>query len=71
LTCVVFALAGCASKQAGPTTRPATAAERTDRAERDPFHYSLDWSEADVSGGDTANLDREGLKRDLGNVIMP
>ena len=48
-----------------------TASERLQRAERDPFHYSLDWSEADVSGGDTASLDREGLKRDLGNVIMP
>ena len=70
-SCIALALAGCAAKQQGPTTRPATAAERGDRALRDPFHYSIDWSETDISGGDTANLDRKGLQRDLGNVIMP
>ena len=63
-------VAGCSNKQHGPTTRPASAAERSDKALRDPFRYSLDWSDADVVG-DTNKLDRKGLERDLGHVIMP
>jgi hypothetical protein len=64
-------LAGCAAKQNGPTTRPLTAAERSDKAMRDPFGYSPDFSDTDSGGGGTADLDRKGLNRDLGNVIMP
>lgn len=69
--CAVLCIAGCAGRHDGPTTRPLTAAERSDKALRDPFRYSPDWSETDVGGGGTADLDRKGLQRDLGHVIMP
>jgi hypothetical protein len=62
--------AGCSNGKGSATTRPATAAERSDKALRDPFRYSPDWSDADV-GADDDKLDRRGLERDLGHVIMP
>ena len=58
--------AGC-SRKGAPTTRPATTA---DRALRDPGNYSPDFSDTDISN-DTAKIDRQGLKQDLRNVIMP
>ena len=64
-------LAGCAAKQEGPTTRPSTAAERSDKALKDPFGYSPDWSDTETGHSGTADLDRKGLRRDLGHVIMP
>jgi len=71
LLCIVSGLAGCAGKQDGPTTRPLTAAERSDKALKDPFHYSPDWSDTDTGNSGTADFDRKGLQRDLGHVIMP
>ena len=68
---LAIAFSGCARKGAGPTTRPLTAAERSDKALKDPFRYSPDWSGTDVSGGGDADLDAKGLQRDLGHVIMP
>ena len=62
---------GCAAKQDAPTTRPLTAAERSDKAIRDPFGYSPDFSDTDSGSGAAADLDRKALNRDLGNVIMP
>ena len=63
-------LAGCAGKGTSATTRPSTASERSDKALRDPFKYSPDWSDTDIAG-DTHKMDRKGLERDLGHVIMP
>jgi hypothetical protein len=67
----LLCLAGCAAKQSGPTTRPLTAAERSDKALRDPFGYSPDFSDTETVGGSTAEFDRKGFRRDLGNVIDP
>ena len=66
-----LSLPACAKKSASPTTRPATAQERQDRALKDPFGYKPDWSDTDVSGGGDADLSKDGFQRDLGHVIMP
>jgi len=65
-------LAGCShGKEGKPTTRPAAADDPADKAMRDPFGYSPSWGEAEEIGSDTYKLDRKGIKRDLGHVIMP
>jgi len=48
-----------------------TAQERQDRALKDPFGYKPDWSDTSVSGGGTADLDKDGLRKDLKNVLDP
>ncbi len=69
--CQMIYLAGCAKKGAAPTTQPATASERSDRALKDPFHYSPGWDDADTGHSGTADLDRRGLQKDLEHVFMP
>ena len=64
-------LPACAHKDAEPTTRPLTAQERQDRALHDPFGYKPDWTGATVTGGGTTDLDKDGLKKDLKNVLDP
>ena len=59
-------LTGCAD---GP--KKETAQERQDRALRDPFGYKPDWSGTGVGGGGTADLDKEGLRKDLDHVLNP
>ena len=77
LVCAVglalYVAEGCAGEQKNktPTTQPMTAAERSDKALRDPFGYSPDFGDTDSSRGGDAALDRKGLQRDLGHVIMP
>ena len=60
-------VSGCA----GDAPPKETAQERQDRALRDPFGYKPDWSGTGVSGGGTADLDKEGLRRDLDHVLNP
>ena len=69
--CALVHVPGCAHKGGAPTTRPATAAERSERALRDPFRYSPGWDDADVGRGGTMDLDRKGLQKDLEHVFMP
>ena len=66
-------LAGCGSSDQRPTTRPATAYERQQKALEDPFGYSPDMDRAheDVSGGDLGHFDREAMKKDLDHVFNP
>jgi hypothetical protein len=65
--CVLALLAsGCATK----AERKPTAQERHDRALKDPFGYKPDWSNTNVSGGGTAELDKDGLRKDLDNVLI-
>jgi len=63
-------LSACAKEPAAAGRQP-TAQERQDRAMKDPFGYKPDWKDTDISRGGTAELDRDGLKKDLGHVIMP
>ena len=67
---LLLTLSACAKKPAAAARQP-TARERQDRAMKDPFGYKPDWSDTDVSRGGAAELDRDGLKKDLGHVIMP
>ena len=69
-------LSACAGKGGADAKRPETAQERQDRAMKDPFGYKPDWSDTSVGGRGSgsrgvADLDKDGLKKDLGHVIMP
>jgi hypothetical protein len=57
---------GCASEAKKPTAQ-----ERQDRALKDPFGYKPEWNDTSVSGGGTADLDKDGLRKDLKNVLDP
>ena len=61
-------LPGCADSA---KTRQPTAQERQDRALKDPFGYKPDWSNTGVTGGGTADLDKDALGKDLKNVLDP
>ena len=64
---LAFASLGCSEKK----SHQPTARERQDRALTDPFGYKPDWSDANVSGGGTSDLDKDGLRKDLKNVLDP
>ena len=71
LICVyLWSISGCASSDKKPTTQPSSMAQRQNDALRDPFGYKPDMNR-DVSGGDIDHLDRDGLKKDLNNVLNP
>ena len=59
-------LPGCANSTPKPTAQ-----ERQDRALKDPFGYKPDWNNTGVSGGGTADLDKDALGKDLKNVLDP
>ena len=66
-------VAGCAGKGKGaaPTSQPASA-DPSDRALKDPFKYSPDFSDTSMgSSRGPAEFDRKGLQKDIGNVLMP
>ena len=71
----VFCLAfsGCQQNAATtqPTTKPSTARDRQDQAMKDPFGYSANPENADISGGGLTDFDRGGFKKDLKNVLDP
>ena len=66
----MIALAGCASHK-GATTRPMTADERQDAALRDPFGYSPNVKQENVSGGKTGEYDRNAMRKDIDHVLNP
>ena len=57
--------AGCSSS---PRQTPA---QRSENAERDPFGYSPKFERTDVSGGGWLDYDKEGMRKDLKNVLDP
>jgi hypothetical protein len=65
-----LALLAAACSHSGQSRTP-TARERQDRAIKDPFGYKPDWSNTSVSGGGTGELDKDGLRKDLDNVLNP
>jgi hypothetical protein len=67
--CLLLPLVACADHP--PTTRPATMSQRADEAIRDPFGYKPDSGFRDVSGGDLGHLDKDGLNKDLNDVLNP
>ncbi len=68
---LALSLSACSKKGTTPGARAATTRERQDRALKDPFGYKPDWRDAYISGGDDADLSKDGFQRDLGHVIMP
>jgi len=68
MTCALAA--ACADKKK-PTSRPATVKERQDQALREPFEYGPDPDMPDVTGGDTGQLDKKGVKRDWDRFWNP
>jgi hypothetical protein len=68
----LWLVAGCSwDSQKQPATRPSGVAERQDAALRDPFGYSPNMDQRDVSGGSLGNYDRAGMKRDIDHVLNP
>jgi hypothetical protein len=62
----IFLLAG-SSHSSGPSVR-----DRQDSALNDPMNYKMDTKEHnDISGGDTAELRKDALKKDLNSVFNP
>ena len=58
-------LVGC-----GPSNQP-TAEERQDKAMKDPFGYSPDLKNADMTVSGHTDFDKQELKRDVDHVINP
>ena len=63
---LALSLSACASK-----TQEKTAQERQDEAMKDPFRYKPDFKDNSVTSGGPTDLDKDGLKKDLGHVLMP
>jgi hypothetical protein len=63
---IAFLLAGCSS-HSDPSVR-----DRQDDALRDPMNYKPDTTQHnDISGGGTADLKKDSLKKDLNSVFNP
>ena len=61
---LILLLPACSS-QSGPTAR-----ERQEEALRDPMNYKVDKPNK-ISGGGTADLDKDALKKDFNSVFNP
>jgi hypothetical protein len=66
---LVLAGISCAHKSSAPTTQPAAAQNKPDRALKDPFGYKPDFSDTSI-GGDTGKFDKEGLRKDIDSVLL-
>lgn len=62
-------LAGCSSS--GSTTQPATLGERQERALQDPYGYTPDLQNSDMSVSGHGEFDKEGFNRDKDFVLNP
>ena len=63
---VALLLAGCASSERSSVR------SRQDDALRDPMNYKPDTAQHDnISGGGTADLNKEALKKDFNSVFNP
>ena len=62
---LALCLSACASE-----TQEKTAQERQDEAMKDPFRYKPDFKDNSVTNGKN-DLDKDGLKKDFGHVLMP
>jgi len=54
----------------GPSNQP-TAKDRQDKAVKDPFGYSPDMKQADMTVSGHTDFDKQELKRDVDHVINP
>ena len=58
-------LPGCSSSKAESPD------QKSEKALRDPFNYSPNIEKTDVSGGGWLDYDKEGMRKDLRNVLDP
>ena len=66
LMLLILALPACSS-QSSPSVR-----DRQDEALRDPMNYKADTSQHnDITGGGTADLKKDSLKKDFNSVFNP
>jgi hypothetical protein len=70
LAAMCASLTACADKN-HPTSQPASARERQERALRDPYGYDRAEEMPSVSGGGTREFDRKGFKRDVDRFWNP
>jgi hypothetical protein len=66
---LVLLATSCAHKSSAPTTQPAAAREKPDRALKDPFGYKPDFGDTSI-GGETGKLDKDGLRKDIDSVLL-
>ena len=65
-------LFGCTqSPSQQPTTQPAGIYDRSEAAIRDPFGYSPNIGNSDISGGGIGELDEDAMRKDLEHVLDP
>ena len=69
LTGLVSFVSGCTNQ--GPTTQPASMAERQDQALQNPFGYTPDMKQTDLTVGGHGDFDKEGLKHDQDILFNP
>lgn len=72
----VFALAPglamfCGCSPSGPTTQPTSMTEQQQRALQDPYSYSPDARNSDMSVSGHGAFDKEGFNRDKDFVLDP
>jgi hypothetical protein len=53
------------------SSKPSSSDERSEKALRDPMGYSPKFEKTDVSGGGWLDYDKEGMRKDLKNVLDP
>ena len=61
----VLCLPGCSSSKPEPPD------QKSEKTLRDPFSYSPEFEKTDVSGGGWWEYDKEGMRKDLRNVLDP
>jgi hypothetical protein len=62
-------LSGCSSS--APTTQPSSFSDRQERALRDPYGYSPDPRNSDMTVSGHGGFDKEGFNRDKDYVLNP
>ena len=70
LICSIFVITtGCSDKN--PDAKQKTTHERQQDALRDPFGYSPQVENTDISGGDLGHFDKDAFGKDVDSVFNP
>lgn len=63
--------AGCNVYEGSPSDQPRRIQDRQKQALKDPFRYSPDLGDNDISGGGIRDFDKSAFKRDVDSVFSP
>lgn len=69
LVCGFVWIPGCAHDSS--TTQPSTMYDRQQQALRDPFGYNPNLKKSDMSVSGNGEFDKQGLQRDVNDVLNP